>query len=416
MILAAELMFCFHFKRRKYFWARFGLSVPIFIALSVLFSTGEFVQFFIIGEWFSFYFLLDFLLSLFIIWLCFDIGFKTVLFFSAAAYSIQHLTYNIIQLINPILFGFINNAFLQRFMFLLMTVIIYACIYLLLRKNIKNNEIINFQSTTLMIIVLAVIMLTYVISMWVTFDLNQFDTAYKIIDTCCCLLLLYVQFGISERARLKNERELMEQILHKEEAQHKISKENIELINLKCHDIKHQLSAIRSIDNMKEQEQNIRNIEEAIRIYDCSVKTGNDALDVVLTEKSLYCEKYHILLNCMIDGQKLQFIESVDVYSLFGNIIDNAIESVYNLTDEDKRVIELTVKCEKGALLVHAENYCEKQLKFENGLPVTTKSDKNYHGFGVKSIKYLSEKYGGTLDMFVENNIFNVNILFPVTE
>ena len=99
------------------------------------------------------------------------------------------------------------------------------------------------------------------------------------------MLLLFLQFGLFERSKLQQQNAILQQILHLEQEQHRTSTENIELINRKCHDLKHQISALRYIDSRKEQEESIRQIERAVMIYDLSVKTGNDALDIVLAEK-----------------------------------------------------------------------------------------------------------------------------------
>ena len=65
---------------------------------------------------------------------------------------------------------------------------------------------------------------------------------------------------------------------------------------------------------------------------------------------------------------------------------------------------------------IHIENYCENELKFRDGLPISTKGDDNYHGFGMKSIQYVVEKYGGNLVVNLEDKIFSVDIIFPVLD
>ena len=54
-------------------------------------------------------------------------------------------------------------------------------------------------------------------------------------------------------------------------------------------------------------------------------------------------------------------------------------------------------------------------MEFEEGLPRTTKDVSNYHGFGIKSIKYIVEKYAGTVSVSVEQGIFDLKILFPIS-
>ena len=120
-------------------------------------------------------------------------------------------------------------------------------------------------------------------------------------------------------------------------------------------------------------------------------------LDAVLTSKSLYCQNNGIGLTCVADGSALNFMEDMDISALFGNILDNAIESVQKLNEQEKRLIHLSVAKQKQFLRIRCENYCEEQLKFENGMPVTTKKDRRFHGFGMKSIKSTAAKYGGSV-------------------
>lgn len=149
-------------------------------------------------------------------------------------------------------------------------------------------------------------------------------------------------------------------------------------------------------------------------IYDNIYQTGNDALDLVLTEKSLLCEEYHIKLSSMIDGSVLNFMNTTDVYALFGNLFDNAIESVLKESDEERRIISIQITKKNQGYHIHIENYCNETVVFEEGLPVTSKEDKVYHGFGVRSIKYIVEKYNGDMLMHAENKRFQVDILFYI--
>ena len=141
--------------------------------------------------------------------------------------------------------------------------------------------------------------------------------------------------------------------------------------------------------------------------------TGNAALDVILTEKMLSCNQSGIKLGCIADGKSLDFMREDDVYSLFGNLIDNAIEAVSQL-DEKKRVIGFKVRAVENLLSVNVHNYYEKPITFVGGIPQTTKADKKYHGYGMKSIQYICRKYGGDLSINAENNVFNINILFSL--
>ena len=109
-------------------------------------------------------------------------------------------------------------------------------------------------------------------------------------------------------------------------------------------------------------------------------------------------------------------MEDMDISALFGNMLDNAIESVCRQKNQEKRLIGLYVTREKQFLRIRTENYCEEKLEFRNGLPVTTKADKHLHGYGMKSIRTIVEKYGGSAVASQKNNWFELKILIPVTE
>ena len=87
-----------------------------------------------------------------------------------------------------------------------------------------------------------------------------------------------------------------------------------------------------------------------------------------------------------------------------------------NYINQEKRLIGLYVTREKQFLRIRTENYCEEKLEFRNGLPVTTKADKHLHGYGMKSIRTIVEKYGGSAVASQKNNWFELKILIPVTE
>ena len=137
---------------------------------------------------------------------------------------------------------------------------------------------------------------------------------------------------------------------------------------------------------------------------------------MILTEKSLICEKNQISLTCMVDGSGFSAFQSADLYSMFGNILDNAIESVIQLEDPERRAIGLTVTSSGNMLLIHTENYFDHPIIMHNGLPVTTKEDNRFHGFGMKSVQLLVRRYNGTLSVDTDGDIFNLNIMVPISD
>ncbi|HIW03762.1 MAG TPA: ATP-binding protein [Firmicutes bacterium] len=113
----------------------------------------------------------------------------------------------------------------------------------------------------------------------------------------------------------------------------------------------------------------------------------------------------------MADGAALSFMNEVDLYTLFGNAFDNAIEAVKK-TEPSRRVISLSVTRAGQMLSVSMRNYYSGDVHMNGGLPETTKADREFHGYGLQSIKRITEKYGGNVQITARDGIFNLGLLF----
>ena len=195
-----------------------------------------------------------------------------------------------------------------------------------------------------------------------------------------------------------------------------MTEDTIENINRKCHDLKHQIRELRNLSDDQEREEYLDELENDIMIYDTALQTGNRALDIVLMEKALYCKNHGINWTCMADGSKLGIMKVEDIYAIFGNALENAIHAVMDLKDEMKRVISVKIISQNSILVIQIQNYYSGALRFENGLPVTTKKNKRDHGYGMKSIRYTAEKYNGTITVNTGEGIFTLQILIPIPE
>lgn len=231
----------------------------------------------------------------------------------------------------------------------------------------------------------------------------------------CGVLLLYTQRELKMIVQAKSEAALMQSMLEMQYEQFCLSKETIENINRKYHDLKHSIVAIRAETDPQKRAEYLDDIEQSIKTYEAQNKTGNPVLDVLLTTKSMLCLENKINFTCVVDGVAVAFMNVVDVCSLFGNALDNAIESVMKLPEE-KRLIKLAVYSQNNFVLIQLANYYTNVLRYEGGQLITSKKDKSNHGFGVKSMKQIAEKYGGTLHITAENNWFSLSVILPILQ
>lgn len=229
-----------------------------------------------------------------------------------------------------------------------------------------------------------------------------------------CVTVLYLQHELFQKSAIQQELTMLNHLRLQQENQYDLAKENISLINRKCHDLKHQIKAMRMLFDDEGREKYLQEVEQSVRIYEVLAKTGNEVLDTVLTEKSLYCEANDIQANCVADGRLLDFMDPVDLYTIFGNAMDNAIESVKKNEVREQRIIDVLIYAEKQMLVIQIMNPVTQPLNFdEDGLPVSTKEQNGYHGFGLKSIRHTVKKYNGFLNVKVEDGIFYLQILLP---
>lgn len=230
------------------------------------------------------------------------------------------------------------------------------------------------------------------------------------------IAILYAHLMQCCEIRVRKELEAVQNVLKNQYTQYVQSKESIELINYKYHDLKHQISVLRSETDPEKKAEFLDKMEEEIKQYEAQNKTGNKVLDTVLTTKSLYCNKHGITFTCVADGTLLNFMEVMDICSIFGNALDNAIECEMKIPEKEKRLIHVTVSRQKAFLLLRFENYCEEELQYQGGILKTTKKDKKYHGYGMKSIRYTVNKYGGAVTVDKKSNWFDLKVLIPVQE
>jgi hypothetical protein len=230
----------------------------------------------------------------------------------------------------------------------------------------------------------------------------------------CGILLFYAHQEQRLWMRAKFELNAMGGALERQYGQYVYFKDNIESLNRKMHDFKNQIAAIEAEGDGVKKAGYIEEVKKGIRYYEAQYDTGSKVLDTILTGKSMYCAGHGITFTCVADGALLRFINVMDICSIFGNALDNAIESVEPLADPEKKLIKTAVYAQNNLLAIRFENGIEETPRFKDGLPVTTKNDRENHGYGVKSIKAAAEKYGGSMKISADNQWFALYLLIPM--
>lgn len=428
-LILAEQIFVWTFaKRKKNFFVKTWIGFIMLIALAIAYiNIRSWVEGFnstpIINIVSISWYIFLVILSLIYIRICYRITVSDTLFMGIAGYSVQHIEYVLVN--EVIAYGIWPSVRDNLWIYILLCVVTCLIWYYLVIKifaiRLKEHRGVMYDDKIQTILffgcILAILFLTAFLgqNIFLSGDVNYSQINYQgaIYDFFSCGLVLGVQYSIFRISTLSREKEIVTQLLYERQKQYKLSKENIEIINRKCHDLKHQIQALK-VAKSEEFDKYIEEVEDSIMIYDSVVKTENEVLNTILSEKSLYCEEHGISLSCIVDANQLDFMSALDIYVLLGNALDNAIECVIKHKDIEKRAISFTVSANRSFLCIQTNNYFEGNLQIVDGLPKTTKKNKVYHGFGIKSMKHLTEKYGGTLYTSLENEIFMLQIVIPI--
>lgn len=235
------------------------------------------------------------------------------------------------------------------------------------------------------------------------------------IDLLGVTVVFIFQLHIRERTLLE-ESYAINAALRSQYDQYIHHQESMEMVNMKYHDLKHQITALRLETDEEKRKQWLDSMEKELDIYKNIVNSGNTVLDILLESKLMRAAKHHIEVTYVVNGKLLEFMHVTDVCTIFGNALDNAIEAEVLESDEEKRMIHVSVSSQRQFVFIKIENYRSSPVAMSRGLPKTTKSDKRNHGYGLKSIRYCAEKYKGNMTISMEQSWFVLNVMIPRQE
>lgn len=398
-------VFLFLIPKRKYFYVSL---ISGFLILEVFWD--HFKQNNIIPL--PFVYILIFLAMLIVALLSFKCDIMQTMFLITCTYALQHIVYKI-----TISFVFIFggdevwHSWYYFLIYIISAVVVYLLFYFIYGKNLKNNEL-KVKSINVLFITVVIVLSAIFLSFYTQDEILEIENPLNlflqinIYAIIVCVAEIVISMMNIKQVRLQEENAMLEVLLKRDEERYKLAKITAEEINIKYHDLKHKIND-KTLNNEEADE-----IKQNGQVYESIFFTESKALDILLHEKKNICDKYKIQLFVTADGKLLNFIKSYHIYSLFGNLIDNAIESNLKLDDPSLKFIKLKVMNIRNNVVITVENYTKEPPQMKDGLPITSKSDSKNHGFGMKSIRNIVDKYNGFLKIDCENNLFVVKIVF----
>lgn len=435
-ITVAEILFSLRMQKRRLFWLRLigwiavmaGVAALCVLLPKIVFSNAVAVSGLYIGL---------FILSVLLMMMCYDEKWINVFFCGICAYTLQHMAYGFANLVitcltrtrSPILDLYsdgvnASNMFARETSIVLLVYALcfylaYGISFMLFRKAVDKNRRIKIRSAQVPLLIAMGLLIDIALNMMFVYlvpsDVEvMVNIIFSVYSCAACILFLFVLFGLAKNKKLEDEKNFIEYLSKKQTELYDIRKENMELVNMKAHDMKYQLRELGK--NQFMPQETIGEIERVLIANDAVIKTGYPVLDMLLTDKSMYCGKNDISFTCIADGAAISFMSDADIYSLFGNALDNAIESCMKMRGKEPRVIGLKLAAVDNLVTVNVYNSYEGEIVIRDGLPQTSKSDSVFHGYGMKSIRYIVEKYGGDMQILTDGEVFNLNILLPIPQ
>lgn len=228
------------------------------------------------------------------------------------------------------------------------------------------------------------------------------------------LISIFINSIKSEKEKVKTQ--FLNEKLDMQYKYYLMAKESQEKMKKVYHDMNNHMENIKRLKgNSEDVNKYINNIEDEVKNVKNIYSTGNLLLDIILYEKSKVCMESNIDFKVGIDFSKCEFIEMIDITSIFSNLIDNAIEACNNINDKDiSRYITIKSTFIKGYYVIRCENSKMNKVILKNNKIFTTKKDKFFHGLGLENIKSSVKKYEGELKIKNGDYKFIASIYIPI--
>jgi hypothetical protein len=228
------------------------------------------------------------------------------------------------------------------------------------------------------------------------------------------LVALYAQREFNRQWHLKRENDVTAGLLRSQHEQYLLARRNADELDRKYHDMKNHLMAARAESDAARREEYLDKLEASIQGYGDQVRTGNAVLDTIIAAKKLSARENQVELSCVVDGALLGHIPVIDLVTIVGNALDNAIEGATRVKDPSQRLARFAVFRHGDFAMIRVENTFDGVLHRDRDRIVTRQRDKERHGFGLRSIIAAAQAHGGAVTVEPDNNWFSLRVLIPL--
>lgn len=164
--------------------------------------------------------------------------------------------------------------------------------------------------------------------------------------------------------------------------------------------------------NYEELDKYLFELSDDLNSVDTVIKTGNVMADAILNSKLSIAEKMDISINVKASVPMEIPMSDVELCALMGNLLDNAVEACAKIPSE-KRFLRVYIGKIKNQFYMSVQN-SSGGIKKLGGMYISTKSDKDSHGYGIFRIDRIAKKYGGYINRQNEEGVFATEISIPL--
>ncbi|MDE7445142.1 MAG: GHKL domain-containing protein [Lachnospiraceae bacterium] len=247
------------------------------------------------------------------------------------------------------------------------------------------------------------------------FDFSSKDYIFLMIDMIFMILinlyLFYMMDTTAENRDLRYKLALYEQQAQSNYDYYARQIESNKTVMKVMHDLrKHMrvMEGLKQYGNLQELQDYVNSFEDMISPLLMRKYCNNVILNTILTDKVGYCEKNSIHFQIDIQNVDIDFMKPIDITTLFGNVLDNAIEACEKA---DEKQISLKIYPFNQFVYIQLTNSFDKKIKYDNkGRPLSDKG--KYHGIGLENVENVVRDYNGHIQFTIEEWIFFVEIMF----
>ena len=390
-------------KERRRFWF---LTLPLYFAACL--GGIDFIPL----KNVTYFYPIVFAVLFVVCFISFKLDIFQALFYAVDAYAIQFAASCLSFIIIPFIDKHLINHSTRYYVHVIVSMILlYVLAYFLIARRRKNQAVKIYHIRVTLTSLIGIGIFVFLSTIYKS-DLNRFWMKYPA-QNVVMLMFTFSGIGIllfndlnTKQKNMEEEQKILELMLKKDEMQYEQTKALIERINIREHDLRHQQECRELSQEEKEE------LEEISSTNIARFATGNSSIDIILSEQAYICHKKNIQLLCNINGHLLSFMKATHVASLFTNALNNAVNYLDKITDQEKKIIRVSLQGNKANIILAFQNYLEGQLETENNLPKTTAKEQELHGFGLKSIQNIVSMYDGYLNISQENNTFTLIMNF----